>query len=158
MKWVTNTQEIRKELYNQSREERRRYGHGRSLVTRWEHNVHPQWLYKLACKKAGKASLKDDEIIPTVFGDGSMELFRESARSEYWFWEIVSNLSLVEKVSALSVQRAIDEIRVNHTRMIYGVAARLENLTPAQAVRLTAYGAILWDEDTDSYIANPLWP
>ena len=146
-------------LYSGIRSEQQR-SRSMSLVTPWENNVTPQWMYKLACDVAQVDSMPDSDIIPTVFGVNWLEQVEKVVRSEYYFWQVANEwVKLKTTDENTTAQRAISEIRCDNDRIFVNKKAALspEALTPRLASELTAYGVILWDATAKDFVLNPLW-
>jgi len=135
---------------------------GKSAVTVWEHNVKPCWLYSLACEVAGKSSLTEDEIMPTLFTAEGYELLKSVVRSEYYFWLILHSFAVYVKelgqVPLMTLQNVISDIRASYSRIdIEWEDLRQHKILPVEASKYTAMGVILWNFETGDWEINPLW-
>jgi hypothetical protein len=154
------SQQQRKTLYNQSRNEIDRWSHTRSQSTFWINNVRSQWLYQLACEVAGVESMFDDQILPTFFGKEGTRLIESVVRSEHYFWKIAHRAAeLLGRFGDFeATEQAVWQVRNDNLAAHIDRMAALENrMTHEQISQFTAFGVILWDEGTGNWIPNPLW-
>lgn len=159
------TKEQLSTLYRESLEAKQRTAYARTLANPvWETGITSTWLYRLACEVAGVASMRDDEIIPTVFGPDWLESARKVVRSEYWFWVVTHRWSIVQPGNAdlLPAEMAIREVRNHNARInIDRLKALGGGLTVAEACLLTHVGVILCDHNAGpggkGFVINPLY-
>ena len=148
-----------KELYSIAHDQTKRWGASKSFVSKWQDNVTFP-LYKLACDVAAVDSLRDDEILPAIFGpfDKGFESIDAQVSNEYWFWRIACNYVLgdfgippVERTRAAVKRTKLDCMNSCHFRSLAleGAASAID------AVRLTVAGVILLDKDKG--VLNPLF-
>ena len=148
-----------KQLYSIAHDQTKRWGASKSYVSKWQDNVTFP-LYKLACDVAAVDSLRNDEILPAIFGpfDKGFESIDAQALNEYWFWRVVCNYVLgdfdvppVERTRAAVKRTKLDCMNSCHFRSLAleGTANTID------AVRLTVAGVILLDKDKG--VLNPLF-
>jgi hypothetical protein len=148
-----------KQLYAIAHDQTKRWGASKSYVSKWQDNVTVP-LYELACDVAAVDSLRDDEILPAIFGpfDKGFESIDAQVLNEYWFWRVACNYVLgdfdippVERTRAAVKRTKLDCMNSCHFRLL----ALGEIHAAVDAVRLTVAGVILLDGNNG--VLNPLF-